>query len=104
VRQQKLVLPELAFSGSVVAFVILLYFAVKYRLSHSGNSTFMVAAGCGYALAFNLLVAHYLVKLDIKSPRDALGIMICSVVIFCFGALVGFRKKSKGRSAPTSPD
>jgi len=104
VSQEKLVLPELAFSGSTVVFVMLLYFAIKYRISHAGNSIFMVAAICGYVLTLNLLVAHYLVKLNIEPPRDALGIMICSLVLFSFGALIGIRKRLKGRSASTTPD
>lgn len=104
VPQEKLVSPEVVFSSSTVVFVILLWFAVKYRLSHPGNSTFMIAAVCGYVLAFNLMVAHYLIKLNIQSPRDAIGIIVCSIVIFCFGALVGFRKRLKGRSGSTSPD
>jgi hypothetical protein len=93
VPREKLASPVLAFSGITTAFVILIPWAIRYRISHHGDRKYMIAVISGYFLVFDLLVGVYTVKLRVLLPRDAVAIVIIAILLFCVSMLISLFRK-----------
>jgi hypothetical protein len=108
VPQEMLFWSELAFSGITVMFIILIFWAIEYRISHDGDIRLMIVVVCGYFVSFNLLAAHYMIKLDLLAPRDAFGSVTVALVLFfasmLFSILRRSRQTARGSRGERSPE